>query len=105
MSSEYPTFTSDRERLLPEFFAGIARSPSFWDALNTSARGSMVRRRRINPKEFLATRVWLPPLEVQADTARVMASAVTIGDARAGITARIDALLPAALNEAFAGVN
>lgn len=105
VSSEYPTFTPDRDRLLPEFFAGIARAPSFWDALNTSARGSMVRRRRINPKEFLATRVWLPPLEAQAQTARVIAGAAQIGEDRAAAVARIDALLPAALNEAFAGVS
>lgn len=105
VSSEYPTFTPHRERLLPEFFAGIARAPTFWDALNTGARGSMVRRRRINPKEFLATPVWLPPVEVQANTARVIDRALTIGEDRAAITARIEALLPAALNEALAAVN
>ncbi|GAC1373546.1 MAG: hypothetical protein NVSMB4_00170 [Acidimicrobiales bacterium] len=104
VSSEYPTFSLDRERLLPEFFAGIARAPSFWDALNTSARGSMVRRRRINPKEFLSTRVWLPPIASQARSAQVIAGAAGIGEARSEMAARIDALLPAALNEAFVGL-
>ena len=105
VSSEYPTFTPHRDRLLPEFFAGVARAPSFWDALNTSARGSMVRRRRINPKEFLATRAWLPPVKTQAHLARVIAGAAGIGDARSALAARIDALLPAALNDAFAGIS
>jgi type I restriction enzyme S subunit len=102
VSSEYPSFTPDRQFLLPEFFSGIAQAPSFWNDLNTSARGSMVRRRRINPKEFLATPVWLPPADVQAHVARTIALARAVGEARVAAAARVDALLPAALNEAFA---
>lgn len=105
VSSEYPTFRPDRELLLPEFFAGIARAPSFWDALNATARGSMVRRRRINPTELLATPVWLPPVEIQARVARVISGAARIGVARGDMAARIAALLPAALNEAFASLS
>lgn len=105
VSSEYPTFVPDRDRLLPEFFAGIARAPSFWDDLNASARGSMVRRRRINPTEFLSTRVWLPPLDAQAVTARALATASDAYRARQAAGARVDALVPAALNEAFAGIS
>lgn len=105
VSSEYPTFVPDRDRLLPEFFAGIARAPSFWDDLNASARGSMVRRRRINPSEFLSTRVWLPPVDVQATTARALAMSTETGRRRRSAGERIDALVPAALNEAFAGVS
>jgi type I restriction enzyme S subunit len=105
VSSEYPAFSPDRQAVLPEFFAGIARSPRFWDDLNTSARGSMVRRRRINPKEFLATHVWLPPVDIQARVAQAIARARTISDARGATAARVDALLPAALNEAFAGLS
>ena len=105
VSSEYPTFRPDRKRLLPEFFAGIARAPSFWNALNATARGSMVRRRRINPTEFLATPVWLPPVGIQARVARVISRAAVIGEARADMAARIGALLPAALNKEFAGLS
>lgn len=105
VSSEYPTFVPDRARLLPGFFAGIARAPSFWDDLNVSARGSMVRRRRINPAEFLSTRVWLPPLEVQAATAEALATAAETSRTRRTSSDRIDALVPAALNEAFAGIS
>jgi type I restriction enzyme S subunit len=103
VSSEYPVFVPDRDRILPEFFAGIARAPSFWEQLNTNARGSMVRRRRINPKEFLATRVWLPPMEVQRHLGRVIQGAGRIGEVRGAVATRIDALLPAALNRVFGG--
>jgi type I restriction enzyme S subunit len=105
VSSEYPTFVPNRARLLPGFFAGIARAPSFWDDLNVSARGSMVRRRRINPAEFLSTRVWLPPLEVQAATAEALETAAEASRSRRTSSERIDALVPAALNEAFAGIS
>jgi type I restriction enzyme S subunit len=105
VSSEYPTFAPDRTSLLPEFFIGIARAPSFWADLNTSARGSMVRRRRINPKEFLATRAWLPPVDVQAHVARTIDRVGAVGGARVAVSTRVDALLPAALNEAFAALS
>jgi type I restriction enzyme, S subunit len=102
VSSEYPVFVPNRGRVLPEFFAGIARAPSFWDDLNASARGSMVRRRRINPVEFLSTKVWLPPVDAQAATARALATSAAVAYTRRATGERIDALVPAALNEAFA---
>ncbi len=101
VSSEYPTFKPDRSHLLPDFFAGIARAPSFWEDLNTSARGSMVRRRRINAAEFLATEVWLPPIEVQKHAARAFAMATDAGRERLRTRERVNALAPAAMNEAF----
>lgn len=104
VSNEYPTFTPDLERLLPGFFAGVARAPSFWDDLNTSTRGSMVRRRRINAKEFLATTVWLPPMEAQEHIARIIREASAIAHVRATTMGRIEALVPAAMNLAFAGL-
>lgn len=105
VSSEYPTFKPDRSRLLPAFFVGIARSPAFWDDLNSNARGSMVRRRRINAKEFLATRIWLPQMETQQGVARLlqMVDRATLG--RDSCNQRIDALLPAALNQTFASLS
>jgi len=104
VSSEYPTFTPDRSKLLPQFFAGIARAPSFWDDLNIGARGSMVRRRRINPSEFLATYVWLPPIEVQEHAGHALATATDASSRRRHALKRVDALLPAALNEAFSSL-
>ena len=51
VSSEYPIFKVDQGKLLPAFFSGIARSPSFWEDLNSNARGSTVGRRRISAAE------------------------------------------------------
>lgn len=98
VSSEYPTFTPDPDRLLPSYFTGVAQARSFWADLNASARGSMVRRRRTNPAEFLATKVWLPPMEQQAEIAITLEQASEAATARRAVTERIDALLPAARN-------
>ena len=105
VSSEYPAFKPDRSQLLPTFFVGIARSPAFWDDLNSNARGSMVRRRRINAREFLATQIWLPPIEIQQHAVRLVQTADRAAQARIEARERIDALVPAALNQAFASVS
>lgn len=105
VSSEFPTFKPDRAQLLSDFFRGIARSPWFWDALNTNTRGSMVRRRRINSTEFLATEVWLPPMDEQARVAHLLSTLDEGQRLRRTATPMIDALVPAALNEAFAGLS
>ena len=105
VSSEYPAFKADRDKLLPAFFDGIARSPSFWEELNSNARGSMVRRRRINAKEFLTTRIWLPPMETQRHVAGCLQAVDSVAQAREAGHMRMDALLPAALNQAFASLS
>ena len=104
VSSEYPVFKVDRSALLPGFFDGVARSPVFWAELDRMARGSMVRRRRINPSEFLRAEIWVPPLDEQAAIARQIASVVALSNRRGASVDRTDALVPAALNQAFAGL-
>ena len=105
VSSEYPTFHPKPDRLTPEFFRGIARSPSFWRALDANTRGSMVRRRRINPRHFLATGAWVPPIETQRQMARQL-ERLTVADRVAALMeAEAGALVPSALNEVFAEVS
>lgn len=104
VSSEFPTFKVDSERLLPAFFEGIAQSPRFWEDLNANARGSMVRRRRINVSEFLATKVWLPPFENQARIARFLDSVDDARTRKREAQIRIEALIPSAHKAAFGGL-
>lgn len=105
VSSEYPTFKADPAQLRSGFFAGIARSPWFWEALNANTRGSMVRRRRINSTEFLATEIWLPPTVEQERISELLATLDLGMAARSDATAIATALTPAALNQAFAALN
>lgn len=105
VSPEYPVFVPRTGALRSEYFAGMAASPAFWDALDTSTRGSMVRRRRINPSDFLATQVWIPPIDFQDKVIRSLASVSEIKKARQVVVSRIAACVPSALNAAFGSVN
>lgn len=101
VSPEYPVFRVDRTGLDPSYFDGIARSPWFWEELNRGARGSMVRRRRINAMQLLDTEIWLPPIETQARIAGQLKTIRQVEELHAVARARRDALVPAALHEAF----
>lgn len=101
VSSEFPTFRFTTEAILPSFFRGATRSPYFWDAINMNTRGSMARRKRITPNQFLRTPLWLPPMDEQAEAADQLAlldrihQPLEIARTRAGV-------LPAAMfNEVF----
>ncbi len=101
VSPEFPTFSPDRQLLLPAFFRGIARSPDFWRDINASTRGSMARRKRITGTQFLATRVWLPPIEAQTRVVDRLDSLNRQVDIERCGAMKIESLLPANLNEAF----
>jgi type I restriction enzyme, S subunit len=101
VSSEYPVFKADRLHLDPAFFSGVARSPWFWNALNSNARGSMVRRRRISSAQFLAAEIWLPPIETQHQVAEHLQILDRAAYVREQSRSRLVALIPAALNNAF----
>jgi type I restriction enzyme, S subunit len=103
VSSEFPTFGIDRGQLDPAFFSGIVKSPEFWALMNSGTQGSMARRKRINPSQFLGTEVWLPPIEQQAVASELMHRVHTAGLPRQQVVARLAALGPASLNEAFLG--
>lgn len=63
VSNEYPTFAVDRSRADPAFLRWIVRWPTFWDRL--VPRGSMVRRKRVQPAQFLKVPIPLPPIAEQ----------------------------------------
>lgn len=105
VSSEFPTFTPDRSALAPPFFQGLARSPQFWQQVAAGTRGSMARRKRITTSEFLATKAWLPTLADQERVAEQLSDIDEVSRSRLAASERLDALLPAALNEAFAGLS
>jgi type I restriction enzyme S subunit len=105
VSSEYPTFSIVDERCLPAFMAGITRSPQFWEAVNASTRGSMARRKRISSDEFLRVKVWLPPIETQERTTERIDTLDRANELRRRSRALGVAMVPAAMNQAFAGLS
>ena len=102
VSSEFPTFVVDQARLNPSFFRGIATSPAFWRILDATARGSMVRRRRISVEEFLRATIWLPNIVTQADVGQRMLKLEHLAKRRTEVRDRVSAVMPALLNHTFA---
>lgn len=104
VSSEYPTFAFIDGRCRPDFFRGIARSPWFWEALDSNTRGSMARRKRITPTEFLRVQIWLPPKEMQAQVGEWLTVLSTIVKKRKQGQVLRGSFVPAAMNEAFSSL-
>lgn len=68
VSNEYPTFSIERSRADPEYLRWIARWPGFWQRL--VPRGSMVRRKRVQPDQLLKVEIPLPQLAEQLAIAK-----------------------------------
>jgi type I restriction enzyme S subunit len=101
VSAEFPTFRIDQTQLLPQFFGALAKAPGFWEALSQSARGSMVRRRRIGPHEFLRAQVRLPSVPVQREAVRRLSILSQAAGPRREASRRADSVVSALLNREF----
>lgn len=65
VSSEFPTFTLDETRLLPEYMRLICQRPSFHAEMRLRSTGTAERRNRLKPEELLSIDVELPPIDEQ----------------------------------------
>lgn len=105
VSSEYPTFKIVDESCLPGYMLGVTRAPTFWESVNANTRGSMARRKRISSDEFLRVEIWLPPIDMQER----VASWIRTLDLGSRFWQRSEelrtAIVPAAVNQAFAELN
>lgn len=92
VSGEFPAFTMDNSRLLPEWMQIITKWQGFWRYCDEKARGTSGKN-RIKPKQFLSIEIPLPPLaEQQAIAARLDA----LADKTRQLTAHLDAIEAAA---------
>lgn len=73
LSTEFPTFTLDEERLLPEYMRLICQRPAFHAEMKRRSRGTAERRKRLNPDGLLSIPIRLPPLDVQQRVVRTIA--------------------------------
>lgn len=102
VSNEFPTFDADGERLDARWLAYYLRSPSRWDELKGSSKGLGVRRQRVPVDAILEYEIWLAPREKQTAALRQIDRLEQATEYRARLNDRVRALVPAALNEAFA---
>jgi len=103
VSPEFPVFTVNEDRVLPEVLEVYFQMPEIWPSLSGSSTGTNVRRRRLQPSEFLAISFPLPPMDVQHRLRDVLARLRLARIEQEEMAAELDALLPSALDRAFRG--
>jgi len=103
VSPEFPVFEVDQTRIFPEVLDIHFKTPSVWPEISGASSGTNVRRRRLNPNDFLAYRMPVPSRRMQEFVRSVGARLDALKQLQAGTVAELDALLPAVLDLAFKG--
>lgn len=103
VSPEFPVFEIDQQRVLPEILEVYFHIPSVWLAVSGASTGTNVRRRRLNPADFLAFEIPLPPMKTQKRLSKVKAKLDQVKQLQVATSAELDALLPSILDKAFKG--
>lgn len=103
VSTEFPVFEVNKEKVLPEVLDVHFRTPEVWPALSGTSTGTNMRRRRLNPADFLRYQFPLPPMAVQQRVKAIREKAGTTANIRADQIKEFDAMFPAILDRAFKG--
>lgn len=103
VSTEFPVFEIDAKIMLPEVLDTYFRSPEIWPSLSSQSGGTNVRRRRLNPNDFLNLEMPWPGQTTQAAIRQCVSRVSAIGILQAETAAELDAMLPAILDKAFKG--
>lgn len=88
VSTEFPTFTLDRERIVPGWMRLVAKWRGFWQACDEKAQGTSGKN-RIKPGEFLSIEIPLPSLEKQR---AIVARLDALADKTRQVAAHLDAV-------------
>ncbi len=101
VSPEFPVFTVDESKVLPEILDIHFKTPAVWKELAAISTGTNLRRRRLNPNAFLGYHFPLPPMEVQHHVKAIADHAASKSKLQndAGIMEK--ALLPSLLDRLF----
>ena len=82
VSSDFPVFTLNSARILPEFLDWMSKTHEFVDLCKAASEGT-TNRVRLKEERFLATQITLPSLEEQRRiVARIEELAIKIEEAR-----------------------
>lgn len=104
VSNEFPAFDVDTERTDLRFLTAYFSAPGVWERVAEGSKGLGVRRQRVQQEQLLNHVLWMPPLEEQRRIGRVAGWLGEVGRLRARASVLADAIEPAALNRAFAGL-
>jgi type I restriction enzyme S subunit len=103
VSPEFPVFEVIEDRVLPEVLDVYFRTPSVWPEISRASTGTNVRRRRLNPQDFLAYEMPLPSLTTQMTLRAVYAEIRKLRGHQNETAAELDALMPSILYKALQG--
>jgi type I restriction enzyme S subunit len=103
VSTEFPVFEVLEDRVLPEVLDTYFKTPGVWPELSGASTGTNVRRRRLNPQDFLNYRMPLPSRATQECLRKVRAKMDTLKTLQSETAAELNALLPSILDKAFNG--
>lgn len=103
VSTEFPVFEVNEERVLPEVLDIYFRTPSVWPALSGESTGTNVRRRRLNPEDFLNYKFPLPSLEAQRKLRAIAKQTVALQSLQTATAVELEAMMPSILDKAFSG--
>ena len=103
VSPEFPVFTVDQSKVLPEVLDIHFKTPAVWRKLADISTGTNLRRRRLNPNAFLGYRFPLPPMEVQQQVKHVADLAAKKRAEQKKASDLEKALLPSLLDRVFNG--
>ncbi|WP_158679829.1 restriction endonuclease subunit S [Deinococcus sp. NW-56] len=102
VSTEFPVFRVNENAVLPEVLDAHFKNPAVWPLIAGESTGTNVRRRRLNPSDFLAYPFPLPTRQTQDKIAATWRAASAL-DADETVASELDALPASILARAFAG--
>jgi len=103
VSTEFPVFRVKENRVLPETLATYFKNPAIWPKISGVSTGTNVRRRRLNPKEFLRYNFTLPSMQTQVQLREIRVKVACIINDQLGLVRNLESLMPSILAKAFKG--
>jgi type I restriction enzyme S subunit len=101
VSPEFPVFTVDPSKMLPELLDIHFRTPSVWPELAALSGGTNVRRRRLQPSAFLSYEIPVPPMSVQLKVRELIRLIDALKLRQTAVQEANVAMLPAILQRLF----
>lgn len=103
VSTEFPVFEIDEAIMFPEVVDTYFRSPEVWPSLSGQSGGTNVRRRRLNPQDFLNLEMPWPVESTQKAVRDSVGRIANITRLQNEAARELGAMLPAILDKAFKG--
>jgi type I restriction enzyme S subunit len=103
VSPEFPVFSIDTAKVLPELLDIYFRTPEVWPALAELSGGTNVRRRRLQPSAFLGYEMPVPSMATQLKLREAYRRTQALKAKHTAIRKANAALVPATLERVFTG--